>query len=115
MVLWPSGKAKVCKTFIHQFKSGQHLHMERWLSWSKAHDWKSCVGHKPTEGSNPSLSAKKAVSFDLQLFFCAKMMRNNTTHPRGQDLSLPSGVCCHYQSVGSWMNYRLEGFVLCIV
>ena len=31
--------------------------MERWLSWSKAHDWKSCVGHKPTEGSNPSLSA----------------------------------------------------------
>ena len=23
---WPSGKAKVCKTFIHQFKSGRHLH-----------------------------------------------------------------------------------------
>ena len=22
----PSGKAKVCKTFIHQFKSGRHLH-----------------------------------------------------------------------------------------
>ena len=27
MVLWPSGKAKVCKTFIPQFKSGQHLHV----------------------------------------------------------------------------------------
>ena len=26
MVTWPSGKAKVCKTFIHQFKSGRHLH-----------------------------------------------------------------------------------------
>ena len=26
MVPWPSGKAKVCKTFIHQFKSGRHLH-----------------------------------------------------------------------------------------
>ena len=25
MVPWPSGKAKVCKTFIHQFKSGRHL------------------------------------------------------------------------------------------
>ena len=25
MVAWPSGKAKVCKTFIHQFKSGRHL------------------------------------------------------------------------------------------
>ena len=26
MVTWPSGKAKVCKTIIHQFKSGRHLH-----------------------------------------------------------------------------------------
>ena len=26
MVPWPSGKAKVCKTFIPQFKSGWHLH-----------------------------------------------------------------------------------------
>ena len=25
--------------------------------WSKVHDWKSCVGYPPTEGSNPSLSA----------------------------------------------------------
>ena len=25
LVAWPSGKAKVCKTFIHQFKSGRHL------------------------------------------------------------------------------------------
>ena len=33
--------------------------MERWLSWSKAHDWKSCVPYKGTEGSNPSLSAMK--------------------------------------------------------
>ena len=33
--------------------------MERWLSWSKAHDWKSCVPYKGTEGSNPSLSAKR--------------------------------------------------------
>ena len=33
--------------------------MERWLSWSKAHDWKSCVPYKGTEGSNPSLSANR--------------------------------------------------------
>ena len=31
--------------------------MERWPSWSKAHDWKSCIPHKGIEGSNPSLSA----------------------------------------------------------
>ena len=27
LVPWPSGKAKVCKTFIPQFKSGRHLQM----------------------------------------------------------------------------------------
>ena len=26
MAPWPSGKAKVCKTFIPQFESGWHLH-----------------------------------------------------------------------------------------
>ena len=26
--------------------------------WLKEHAWKVCVGLKPTEGSNPSLSAK---------------------------------------------------------
>ncbi len=25
--------------------------------WPKEHDWKSCNGQKPFEGSNPSLSA----------------------------------------------------------
>ena len=25
LVTWPSGKAKVCKTFIPRFKSGRHL------------------------------------------------------------------------------------------
>ena len=29
MVPWPSGKAKVCKTFIRQFKSGRYLHVEK--------------------------------------------------------------------------------------
>ena len=33
--------------------------VERWLSWSKAHDWKSCRAPKALEGSNPSLSAIK--------------------------------------------------------
>ena len=34
--------------------------MERWLSWSKAHDWKSCIPLKGIKGSNPFLSAMKA-------------------------------------------------------
>ncbi len=37
--------------------------LERWLSWLKAHDWKSCVPHIfGTEGSNPSLSARFVLS-----------------------------------------------------
>ena len=43
--------------------------MERWLSWSKAHDWKSCVPYKGTEGSNPSLSAKKSDPTQWGHFF----------------------------------------------
>ena len=38
--------------------------MERWLSWSKAHDWKSCRAPKALKGSNPFLSAMlKATSY----------------------------------------------------
>lgn len=46
--------------------------MERWLSWSKAHDWKSCVGHKPTEGSNPSLSARTGQALGACPVFVCK-------------------------------------------
>ena len=34
-------------------------HSERWLSRSKAHDWKSCKDLYSFKGSNPFLSAKK--------------------------------------------------------
>ena len=42
----------------HMGKS-ESVGTERWLSWSKAHDWKSCVPLKGTGGSNPPLSAKE--------------------------------------------------------
>ena len=35
----------------------------------KAHDWKSCVPYKGTEGSNPSLSAKKVIPHSGVTFF----------------------------------------------
>jgi hypothetical protein len=35
--------------------------------WSKAHDWKSCIGSPPIEGSNPSLSAIKLRGAVAQL------------------------------------------------
>ena len=46
--------------------------MERWLSWSKAHDWKSCNGLYPFEGSNPSLSEKETDSKESVFFFLGK-------------------------------------------
>ena len=56
---------KLCESFL------TFTHLERWPSWSKAHDWKSCIPHKGIEGSNPSLSAKKTVPV-RGLFFCAR-------------------------------------------
>ena len=42
MVPWPSGKAKVCKTFIPQFKSGRYLqkilHAPAWRIFLTVHD-----------------------------------------------------------------------------
>ena len=37
---------------------GRTKDVERWLSWSKAHDWKSCNVSKAFWGSNPHLSAR---------------------------------------------------------
>ena len=37
-------------------------YVERWLSWSKAHDWKSCRAPKALKGSNPFLSAYEPPS-----------------------------------------------------
>ena len=37
LVPWPSGKAKVCKTFIPQFKSGWHLQAADASGKSRAH------------------------------------------------------------------------------
>ena len=51
--------------------------MERWLSWSKAHDWKSCNVSKAFWGSNPHLSARnpKPYGFGFFVFFSASLFR----------------------------------------
>ena len=41
---------------------------ERCPSWPKEHDWKSCVRHKRTVGSNPTLSAKPRIRAHLTPF-----------------------------------------------
>ena len=43
--------------------------MERWLSWSKAHDWKSCNVLKAFKGSNPFLSAIRKTQRKLCFSF----------------------------------------------
>ena len=49
--------------------------MEKSRSWPSAHDWKSCIPQKGIEGSNPSFSAKKEVTFVYQklLLFLSKL------------------------------------------
>ena len=45
-------------------------YVERWLSWSKAHDWKSCRAPKALKGSNPFLSAISPWQKDVMGCFC---------------------------------------------
>ena len=37
------------------------LFLEGWPSWSKAHDWKSCISQKGIVGSNPTPSVEGSV------------------------------------------------------
>ena len=53
----PEGCGTIIKRRAKAVRGIEYL--ERWLSWSKAHDWKSCNVSKAFEGSNPSLSATK--------------------------------------------------------
>ena len=57
----------ISRAHCYNSSCSQALHkknMERWLSWSKAHDWKSCRAPKALKGSNPFLSAMlKATSY----------------------------------------------------
>lgn len=46
-------------------------HMEQYRSGHNGHDWKSCDGHKPSEGSNPSHSATKKTTAKAVVFFVA--------------------------------------------
>ena len=51
--------------------------------WSKAHDWKSCVRPKRTEGSNPSLSAiKTKKTLLVSVFFVLNLVEELDLNPR---------------------------------
>ena len=41
----------------------RQMNTEQYRSGHNGHDWKSCVPQKGTEGSNPSCSAMKEVTF----------------------------------------------------
>ncbi len=58
------GRALVSKTRCREFESLLPCSILGELAeWSKAHAWKVCKPQKGFEGSNPSLSAKKAILF----------------------------------------------------
>ena len=71
--------------------------MERWLSWSKAHDWKSCNGLNPFEGSNPSLSATSERVTLVPIFYFIKI-----SHPLHRSFSFAKSharLTCSAQNV----------------
>ena len=41
-----------------------HIQLERWLSWSKAHDWKSCIRGTVSRVRIPFSPPKKHRDFD---------------------------------------------------
>ena len=66
--------------------------MERWLSWSKAHDWKSCKDLNSFEGSNPSLSAKqKEHTKRCALFVWRKGIRTSRPNKQSGGLFVGEG------------------------
>ena len=66
--------------------------MERWLSWSKAHDWKSCKDLNSFEGSNPSLSAKqKEHTIWCALFVYLKGIRTSRPNKQSGGLFVGEG------------------------
>ena len=74
--------------------------MERWLSWSKAHDWKSCRAPKALKGSNPFLSAMNRSSWVFTgtfhfAFFAAKIRWEGacTLPPSGNFIYSASALC----------------------
>ena len=51
---------------------------------SSAHDWKSCNGKKPFEGSNPSFSAKKHLQKQVLFFFASETVKKASQSSRPQ-------------------------------
>ena len=57
-IFFKKSLTKAVLSGIIVWRCGAQPNMERWLSWSKAHDWKSCNVSKAFWGSNPHLSAR---------------------------------------------------------
>ena len=87
--------------------------MERWLSWSKAHDWKSCKDFKSFEGSNPSLSAKQKRLVLWTGRFCFVVDRGGirTSRPNKQSggLFVGEGFSAEKRIPHRWFDESGEG------
>ena len=78
---------KKCLTNAHLsgiivWRCGVQPNMERWLSWSKAHDWKSCNVSKAFWGSNPHLSARNPKPYGFGFFVFSAFLCSALTFVR---------------------------------
>ena len=88
--------------------------MERWLSWSKAHDWKSCNVSKAFWGSNPpDLSPKRPELKSCRVALCeTERMKPNRHAPDAPSPRpphnpnmwkvWPGGVPCRPKTAPPW-------------
>ena len=69
-----------CLLYRYSALSGEHHRMERWPSWSKEHDWKSCVREQRTGSSNLPLSARfqGVTGNSNSFFFCRTVTIRDT-------------------------------------
>ena len=105
MVPWPSGKARVCKTLIRQFKSGRYLQKETHTKWCAFSFWRNSTNR--FEPSNATVrwtvAGDGSTEPNLKISFHGKEICNKSgwylrrraiskVHTNNKRKSTPNGV-----------------------
>ena len=118
MVTWPSGKAKVCKTFIHQFKSGRHLHKPVTKKMSRAFFF--AVSSKISDFANRFLDAVLQCCPTILVRFSQLDAHFSCRFPefgrgRGNFFEKKQNKSCCFQNVFNFLaaNFLLAAGIFC--
>ncbi len=82
--------------------------LERWLSWSKAHDWKSCVRVKPTVGSNPTLSVHKNGGLYAKAACFLSYAARGILHGLGNSARVPAAASLLLNNISKYVRLHFH-------